>query len=217
VPKQTKKSLKRRNTILNEAEKLFIEEGFEKTTVKDIAEHAGVAKGTFYYYFDTKEDIISSLLEKRYKKTEKKARYVLENENMSSLEKLEKIILRLIFSRRGNFKVYEFFKIDENAKFMNERNKEFWNKFMPIFTKIVKEGVERGEFETDYPEEVTEILFMGIDNFLHRHYAKFTTEEMYIDKFAAVEELLNRTLKVQSRKVDLSLMKPEKNNDSSIY
>jgi len=93
---------------------------------------------------------------------------------------------------------------------MKERNKEFWNKFMPIFTEIVKEGVERGEFETDYPEEVTEILFMGIDNFLHRHYAKFTTEEMYIDKFAAVEELLNRTLKVQSRKVDLSLMKPEK-------
>ena len=81
---------------------------------------------------------------------------------------------------------------------------------MPIFTEIVKEGVEREEFETDYPEEVTEILFMGIDNFLHRHYAKFTTEEMYIDKFAAVEELLNRTLKVQSRKVDLSLMKPEK-------
>jgi hypothetical protein len=92
---------------------------------------------------------------------------------------------------------------------MKERNKEFWNKFMPIFTAIVKEGVERGEFETDYPEEVTEILFMGIDNFLHRHYAKFTTEEMYIDKFAAVEELLNRSLNVKGRKVDLSLMKPD--------
>lgn len=209
MAKKTKKSLKRRNTILNEAEKLFIKNGFEKTTVKDIAARSGVAKGTFYYYFDTKEDIISSLLEKRYRKTEKKARYVLENENLSSLEKLEKVILRLIFSRRGNFKVYEFFKIDENAKFMKERNKEFWNKFMPIFTEIVKEGVAGGEFETEYPEEVTEILFMGIDNFLHRNYAKFTTEEMYIDKFAAVEELLNRALKLKNRKVDLSLMKPD--------
>ena len=37
MAKQTKKSLKRRNTILNEAEKLFIEEGFEKTTVKDLS------------------------------------------------------------------------------------------------------------------------------------------------------------------------------------
>lgn len=209
MAKQSKKTLQRRNTILNEAEKLFIKDGFEKTTVKDIAARAGVAKGTFYYYFDTKEAIIGALLKKRYKKTEKKAKYVLDNENMSSLEKLEKVILRLIFSRRGNFKVYEFFKIDENAKFMKERNKEFWNKFMPIFTQIVKEGVERGEFETDYPEEVTEILFMGIDNFLHKHYANFTTEEMYRDKFAAVEELLNRTLKLQNRKIDLSLMKPE--------
>lgn len=209
MAKKTKKSLQRRNTILNEAEKLFIEEGFEKTTVKDIAEHAGVAKGTFYYYFDTKEDIISALLEKRYRKTEKKAKHVMKSAELTSLEKLEKIILRLIFSRRGNFKVYEFFKIDENAKFMKERNKEFWNKFMPIFTDIVKEGVARGEFETDYPEEVTEILFMGIDNFLHRHYAKFTTEQMYQDKFAAVEELLNRALNVKGRKVDLSLMKPD--------
>lgn len=210
MTKKTKKSLKRRNTILNEAEKLFIKDGFEKTTVKDIAAQAGVAKGTFYYYFDTKEDIISSLLEKRYKKTEKKARRVLKNQKMSSLEKVEKIILRLIFSRRGNFKVYEFFKIDENAKFMKERNKEFWNKFMPIFTDIVKEGVARGEFETEYPEELTEILFMGIDSFLHRNYAELTTEEMYIDKFSAVEELLNRALNVKNRKVDLSLMKPEK-------
>lgn len=207
---KTKKSLQRRTTILDEAEKLFIEEGFEKTTVKEIAASAGVAKGTFYYYFDTKADIISALLEKRYRKSEKKARHVMKSDKMTSLEKLEKVILRLIFSRRGNFKVYEFFKIDENAKFMKERNKEFWNKFMPIFKEIVTEGVERGEFKTDHPEEVTEILFMGIDNFLHRHYAKFTTEEMYINKFTAVEELLTRTLKVTKRKVDLSLMKPDK-------
>ncbi|SFM11950.1 TetR/AcrR family transcriptional regulator [Halanaerobium salsuginis] len=210
MAKRTKKSLKRRDTILNEAEKLFIEDGFEKTTVKDIAERAGVAKGTFYYYFDTKEDIITALLERRYNHTEEKAKYILENDSYSALEKLEKIILRLIFTRRGNFKVYEFFKIDENAKFMKERNKEFWNKFIPLFTQVVKEGVASGEFEIEYPEEVTEILFMGIDSFLHRHYANFTTEEMYQDKFCAVEEILNKTLNLKRERVDLSLMKPGK-------
>ncbi len=208
MAKKTKKSLKRRNTILNEAEKLFIEEGFEKATVKEIAERAGVAKGTFYYYFDTKEDIINALLDKRYSNTEEKAQHILENDKYTPLEKLEKVILRLIFTRQGNFKVYEFFKIDENAKFMKKRNKEFWNKFIPVFTKIVKEGIEKGEFHTDYPEEVTEILFMGIDGFLHRHYAKFTTKEMYEDKFCAVEELLTKALQLEGKKVDLSLMKP---------
>ncbi|ADQ14325.1 TetR/AcrR family transcriptional regulator [Halanaerobium hydrogeniformans] len=209
MAKKTKKSLKRRNTILREAEKLFIEEGFEKATVKEIAERAGVAKGTFYYYFDTKEDIINALLGKRYNHTEKKAQHILESDKYSPLEKLEKVILRLIFTRQGNFKVYEFFKIDENAKFMKKRNKEFWNKFIPVFTEIVKEGVEAGVFETDYPEELTEILFMGIDGFLHRHYAKFTTKEMYQAKFCAVEELLTKALNLKGQKVDLSLMKPD--------
>ncbi|MFW5795488.1 MAG: TetR/AcrR family transcriptional regulator [Bacillota bacterium] len=205
----TKKSLKRRNTILDEAEKLFIEEGFEKATVKEIAERAGVAKGTFYYYFDTKEDIINALLDKRYTNTEEKAQHILDNNKYTPLEKLEKVILRLIFTRQGNFKVYEFFKIDENAKFMKKRNKEFWNKFIPVFTKIVEEGIAAGEFETDYPEELTEILFMGIDGFLHRHYANFTTKEMYEDKFSAVEELLTKALNLKDKRVDLSLMKPD--------
>jgi len=210
LAKFTKKSIERRNVIMGEAEKLFVEKGFEKTTVKDIADKSGVAKGTFYYYFDTKEDIITALLEKRYKKTEEKALRISESDRFTPIEKIERILLRLIFDRQDNFKIYEFFKIDENAKIMKKRNKEFRDKFIPIFTEVVKEGIKKGDFETDYPEEVTEVMFMGVDGFLHKHYATFTTEEMYEGKFSAVEEVLSRSLNLKDRKIDLSLMKPGK-------
>ncbi|RCW88008.1 TetR family transcriptional regulator [Halanaerobium sp. DL-01] len=210
MAKFTKKSIERRNVIMEEAEKLFVEKGFEKTTVKDIADKSGVAKGTFYYYFDTKEDIITALLEKRYKKTEEKALRIAESDRFTPIEKIERILLRLIFDRQDNFKIYEFFKIDENAKIMKKRNKEFRDKFIPIFTEVVKEGIKKGDFETDYPEEVTDIMFMGVDGFLHKHYATLTTEEMYKGKFSAVEEVMSRSLNLKDRKIDLSLMKPEK-------
>ncbi len=44
-----------RDKILQSAVQLFLEEGFEATSVNDICKHAGVSKGSFYHYFETKQ------------------------------------------------------------------------------------------------------------------------------------------------------------------
>ncbi len=48
-------------SLLDAADKLFVENGFDETTVSDICEAAGVAKGTFYFYFPRKEDLLLEL------------------------------------------------------------------------------------------------------------------------------------------------------------
>ncbi|GAB4556847.1 MAG: TetR family transcriptional regulator FadR [Anaerolineae bacterium] len=55
----------RRLRICRSALDLFREKGFEKTTVEEIARHAGVAKGTFFNYFETKEDVLLYLGEQQ--------------------------------------------------------------------------------------------------------------------------------------------------------
>ncbi len=49
---------KKRERILNAAIKLFSKKGFEKTSIADITSHAGVAKGTFYSFFEKKGDVL---------------------------------------------------------------------------------------------------------------------------------------------------------------
>lgn len=61
---RTKQPEARRDQLLDAAERLFAEKGYAETTVADIAEAAGVAKGTFYLYFPSKEHCVTALGER---------------------------------------------------------------------------------------------------------------------------------------------------------
>ncbi len=53
-----------KETIIKESTRLFVANGFRGTSVKDITEAAGIARGTLYWYFKSKEDILESIFEK---------------------------------------------------------------------------------------------------------------------------------------------------------
>jgi TetR/AcrR family transcriptional regulator, mexJK operon transcriptional repressor len=62
IPKQERAQIKR-DLLLKSGHELFVSKGFEHTTAKEIAAHAGVATGTFYRYFSDKRQLLMSLLE----------------------------------------------------------------------------------------------------------------------------------------------------------
>lgn len=62
IPKQ-ERAQQKRNALLKSGRTLFIEQGYDLTTAKEIAAHAGVATGTFYRYFSDKRQLLMSLLE----------------------------------------------------------------------------------------------------------------------------------------------------------
>ena len=53
----------RRSKLLKAAEEVFIEHGYEKTTMKHVMDKAGVSRGGLYQYFDNKEDLFEALIE----------------------------------------------------------------------------------------------------------------------------------------------------------
>ncbi len=77
---------KTREKIINTAWKLFYEEGFGETTINDILREADISKGTFYYYFRSKDDLLSTLseiLDREYQRLEGE-----EPEGMSCFDRL---------------------------------------------------------------------------------------------------------------------------------
>lgn len=54
----TKKGKETRNQIIEASEQLFMEKSVSKVTINDIVQRAGIAKGTFYLYFDSKEALV---------------------------------------------------------------------------------------------------------------------------------------------------------------
>lgn len=77
---------KKREALLNTAFELFTKEGFAKTTVANIADHAGVAKGTFYLYFKDKYDLRDKLIRHQATQTLSRAFTALQATNLKTFE-----------------------------------------------------------------------------------------------------------------------------------
>jgi len=59
-----KEAEERRNEILDAADMLFADKGFDNTSTSDILEKVGIARGTLYYHFKSKEDILDALIKR---------------------------------------------------------------------------------------------------------------------------------------------------------
>jgi TetR/AcrR family fatty acid metabolism transcriptional regulator len=62
--RKSRRTIQKKNQILEAAAQLFAEKGFHRTTTKDIAQAADVSEGTLYNYFDNKEDLLFGIMEK---------------------------------------------------------------------------------------------------------------------------------------------------------
>ncbi|WP_090441729.1 TetR/AcrR family transcriptional regulator [Natronincola peptidivorans] len=63
---KTKKGQETRNHIIQAAEQLFMEKNVSKVTISEIGQRAGVAKGTFYLYFESKDDLVWNFMDYKF-------------------------------------------------------------------------------------------------------------------------------------------------------
>lgn len=69
-PEKTERRIDKRERLVSSAKKLFHEEGYNQTSIGDIADDSGVPLGNVYYYYKTKADIATAVLEERKKSFE---------------------------------------------------------------------------------------------------------------------------------------------------
>ena len=148
----------RKNEILDAAEKLFAAKGFEKATVIDILNATGIAKGTFYYYFKSKEEVLDAIIRRRNDAGLERAKAIASDPHLSPVQK----ILAVIMAQKPQTPAEEEF----NPVLHEPSNALFHQKVLtgcvislsPVLADIVKEGIEQGIFSTAYPSESVEIL-----------------------------------------------------------
>ena len=165
VKRTLKHHQERKNEILDAAQRLFTGQGYDATPVSAILDAVGVAKGTFYHYFQSKEDLLDSLVARATELIVSQMRQAAEREDLDAVSKLN-----ACFSAAGRWKtenrdallaiikpVYSLANIVPRHK-MNERTSE---SVVPLLAGIVRQGVREGVFRTDYPDEAAEII-LGI-------------------------------------------------------
>lgn len=150
----------RKEEILDVAEKLFGTKGFDNTSTNDILKEVGIARGTLYYHFKSKEDILDGVIVRMTGRLMAEAKKVIRNQELPLLERLTRAVLSLNVETQIGQEVMEQVHRPQNALMHQKMQETLLTGINPIFTDLLKEGVRAGICHTDYPKEVVEMLML---------------------------------------------------------
>lgn len=202
----TKNPEERRNELIDAAEELFLINGYNNTSVSHIVKRVSVAQGTFYYYFNSKEDIFVAIFERRSALVLKKMEEKIKEKDYNAIEKINYATKIYIDSKgfEDNQKLVEALHYDENANLHYKVIIQEIKSKLPLFVKLIKEGVLEGLFHTDYPEEVAELFLVECDFLLDPGVFGLNEEKMRF-KAKALCHMLEKVLEVPKGSFEVSI------------
>lgn len=149
---EIKSSDERRKEIVSAARQLFIKKGYDATSTTDIMKAVGIAKGTLYYHFASKEEILDALIESITDDMVFRARTVAADTTLPVVSRMVGVIKSLRVSSNGAADIIDTIHLPQNALFHQKSHTSTICKIQPIMLELVKEGIETGIFHTDYPK-----------------------------------------------------------------
>jgi TetR/AcrR family acrAB operon transcriptional repressor len=142
-------SEERKAQILDAAAAVFSREGFHQAPMADIADEAGLSKGTLYLYFESKDDLISALLEHFYREALGSLPEMVAAEGTAT-ERLLKIGRSVVSGMQDMLQTlplsFEFYAEAARQEQVRLFFKEYFAESYGFLSTIVEQGIERGEF-----------------------------------------------------------------------
>ena len=174
-----KKGERRKQDLLNIAYRMFIEKGYENTSVDDIITEAGIAKGTYYYYFESKEATLEAVIEMMIEKAENIAKAALMNP-VPIPQKLASVVYAFQ-PNKDEIVITDVLERKENIVMHDKIGKKIVEVAVPILSDIVREGIAQGIFAcTNVEERVKMLLIMSQNMFDYGAYSNKNIE-VYVD------------------------------------
>ncbi len=163
----------RKDAIIAAASKLFVEKGFEKTTMEDIANALGVYKGALYYHIKSKADIFYEILIMSLDKSTAILKEVYGTD-MDIREKF-KAIVRVHFDNIRKYSLEYQILLNERRYMLDKEREKVVRKKMKayedFFFKILKEGIEAGVFRKDFDPRIIVAGIMGVGNAVYKWFS----------------------------------------------
>lgn len=146
---KTQKAVDTHNTIIKAAELLFMEKSVSKVTISDIAKKAGVAKGTFYLYFESKDDLVWHFVEHQLGYANK---WVLQISKYGYTDaELDRMIDFLIKFTKRHFKLLKMMHNVRFYSFLGHENmqKHYEVQWLKPIELWLENGKLKGELDID--------------------------------------------------------------------
>lgn len=180
------------NLILDVAFRLFIEKGYDHTSIQDIIDHLnGLSKGAIYHHFKSKEDILIAVTDRMTDAPNQMFATIRDNTNLTGKEKL-KILFKESLNRSVQndlFTLAPDFK--NNPKLLFGLLHDTIEEAAPNYIlPIIKQGISDGSIQTDHPEQLAELILLTANIWLNPMIFDNSKEDTY-RKFMVFSQMLN--------------------------
>lgn len=148
----------RRNEILDTAERLFHTKGYEKCTVNDILKEVAIAKGTFYYYFKSKEEVMDAVVSRYIDIVISRTDKILGTDGIGLEEKLMRVFMAMRITNQIDSDMLNEMHKTENALLHQKTLNQIVTAMAPILAKVIEEGIEKKVWSCRYPLQYMQIF-----------------------------------------------------------
>jgi AcrR family transcriptional regulator len=165
--------------IIETAERLFAAKGFEGTSVRDIAQEAGINIAMISYYFGSKEKLIEAIFAYRISYTRLTMLNVVNDEAMSPTEKMERIIDSYIDKMMRNQCFYKLMAQERSILEVQNISELIYDskaRNMEMVKKILQEGQKKGQFRKNIDVGLLMATMIGTSN-------HFTSSQTFYRKY----------------------------------
>ncbi|PLR69577.1 TetR/AcrR family transcriptional regulator [Bacillus sp. UMB0893] len=152
--------------IIQQSIQLFGEKGFKETSIQDIVDALSVTKGTFYYYYTSKTELLMAIHLKYIDDLLRKQEEIINDDSKLHKEKLHEIVYMLIhdiekegLSAKVFFREIRNLSKEDMAEVVGKRDL-----FRIKIQQILEEGIAAGEFREDLPMDIVTFGILGMTN-----------------------------------------------------
>jgi TetR/AcrR family fatty acid metabolism transcriptional regulator len=142
-------SVTRRNQILDAALRVFARSGFHEARMDDIVQEAGLSKGALYWYFKSKEDIITAISQRLFTTDIEQLQGLLQAEGSVS-ERLLQLMRDRIAGLQSMSSVisilFEFYAAALHQENVRQFIQRYFQDFHEMLVALIQQGIDRGEF-----------------------------------------------------------------------
>lgn len=180
------------NLILDVSFRLFMEKGYEHTSIQDIIDHlGGLSKGAIYHHFRSKEDILMAVTDRMTAESNQMLADIRDRPGLTGKEKLKTIFRESVCRPVQN----EIFTVapdfHNNPKLLFSILHETIEEAAPDYIlPIIRQGIADGSIQTDYPEQLAELLLLAANVWMNPMIFDSTVEETY-RKFMVFRQMLS--------------------------
>ncbi|MEL7565809.1 MAG: TetR/AcrR family transcriptional regulator [Dehalobacterium sp.] len=206
MAKTAKNHSTKKNELVGIAEKLFLERGYEETSVDDILNASGLSKGGFYHYFKSKDEVLAESISNFAKNLLKELEPIIEDKRLNALEKLKRCLEKKTASQKSKRKLLKYMNMLMESDFTFYKfTLAITQKYIEPFARVIEQGVEEGIFKVEFPRETADILLRAVTSVPQSvFYGEYVQDKNKALKYkASLEAVMTRTLGIENEEIKI--------------